>query len=335
MSTDLEAIKGIGPLTAKKLQEAGISSAEVLSYQEPHDVWRKTGLSLDTVEKLIARARGFLPFTEFRPATEVEVEHESRHQLSTGIPMVDSRLQGGIHGGSLVEFYGAAGTGKSHWCHQLAVTSQLPTERGGLGGKVLWIDTEGSFSSLIIRVMTKRFGLDPDGVLSNITTMYMMNEEHMVGCRDMLSALCTDKVGLLVVDSLGKLFKMELVRPSNYEMSRARLATLLDRFQDIAVTTGVTIIYTNRIYQKQAYSVPGFMTAALNGKYMAHMANYRFKLTDSTSYNSKIHLENHVSTPPFEVGLSLDWGGFYHQRDKDQISTLTAFAESCINNTPD
>ncbi len=84
----------------------------------------------------------------------------------------------------------------------------------------------GGFTLMVIRVMAKRFGLDPEGVLSNITTIYMMNEEHMVGCRDMLSALCTDNVGLLVVDSLGKLFKMELVElawcssPSSYKTCR-------------------------------------------------------------------------------------------------------------------
>ena len=44
--------------------------------------------------------------------------------------------------GSLTELVGESGVGKSHFCLQLLLTVQLPTEAGGLGGRSLYVYTE-------------------------------------------------------------------------------------------------------------------------------------------------------------------------------------------------
>ncbi|MGV9170909.1 MAG: hypothetical protein ACOC38_13365 [Promethearchaeia archaeon] len=296
MPTDLEEMKGIGPLTAKKLQDAGISSAEMLAYQVSGNL-RVRGLKEDKLRDFIRQARQLLPFTELRPATEVEKEINHKRQLTTGSPTLDNRLQGGLYAGSLVEFYGPAASGKSQWCHQLAVTSQLPTERGGLGGKVIRIDAEGSFSPLLIQVMAKRFNLDPDNVMQHIETIHIMNREHIVEFRDALSTGCTEEVGVVVVDTLGKLFATELARGYDYDICRAGLNRTLERFQDIALATGTTFVYANRVHRGSEHHNSVLTTLPVNGKYMAHMAHYRFKLKKPTSYRTNVYLEDHVSIP--------------------------------------
>ena len=45
----------------------------------------------------------------------------------------------------MTELYGEFRTGKTQLMHTLAVTGQLPVENGGGGGKVMFIDTEGTF----------------------------------------------------------------------------------------------------------------------------------------------------------------------------------------------
>lgn len=49
-------------------------------------------------------------------------------------PVLDNFFRGGLYVRHLVEFAGAAGTGKTQFCLQLSLASQLPLECGGLGG---------------------------------------------------------------------------------------------------------------------------------------------------------------------------------------------------------
>ncbi len=52
-------------------------------------------------------------------------------------------LRGGVPTGSLTELTGESTVGKTQLCLQLLLTAQLPVSRGGLGGRSLYIHTEG------------------------------------------------------------------------------------------------------------------------------------------------------------------------------------------------
>jgi len=54
-----------------------------------------------------------------------------------------SLLHGGIAGGSVTELVGESTVGKTQLCLQLLLTAQLPVAEGGLGGRALYISTEG------------------------------------------------------------------------------------------------------------------------------------------------------------------------------------------------
>lgn len=53
-------------------------------------------------------------------------------------------LHGGIPGGSITELVGESTVGKTQLCLQLLLTAQLPESAGGLGGRSLYICTEGN-----------------------------------------------------------------------------------------------------------------------------------------------------------------------------------------------
>lgn len=57
---------------------------------------------------------------------------------------LDIFLQGGITCGHITEFSGAPGLGKTQLCLQLALSNTL---HGEVNTGVLYIDTEGAFSS--------------------------------------------------------------------------------------------------------------------------------------------------------------------------------------------
>jgi RAD51-like protein 2 len=78
---------------------------------------------------------------------------QSRHHAASGNRSIitfcralDELLAGGIALGELTELAGSPGSGKTTLCLQLSVNAALPTYCGGVQGRVVYIDTEGSFA---------------------------------------------------------------------------------------------------------------------------------------------------------------------------------------------
>ncbi|KAK2650573.1 hypothetical protein Ddye_018062 [Dipteronia dyeriana] len=72
-------------------------------------------------------------------------EEESLTRITTSCADLDNILGGGINCKEVTEIGGVPGIGKTQLGIQLAVNVQIPREFGGLGGKAIYIDTEGSF----------------------------------------------------------------------------------------------------------------------------------------------------------------------------------------------
>ena len=104
----------------------------------------------------------------FCSAVDYHQQRQDMVHLTTGSSVLDKLLGGGIETGSLTEVFGEFRTGKTQLCHTLAVTCQLPVEKGGAEGKCLWIDTEGTFRPERIIPIAERFGLDANEAMNNI-----------------------------------------------------------------------------------------------------------------------------------------------------------------------
>ncbi|KAH9733106.1 DNA repair protein RAD51 [Citrus sinensis] len=75
----------------------------------------------------------------------LQEEQESLARITTSCADLDNILGGGIGCREVTEIGGVPGIGKTQLGIQLAVNVQIPVEFGGLGGKAIYIDTEGSF----------------------------------------------------------------------------------------------------------------------------------------------------------------------------------------------
>ncbi|MBA0790449.1 hypothetical protein Gohar_015099 [Gossypium harknessii] len=73
-------------------------------------------------------------------------EHLGGH-FPTGLKGLDAALCGGIPFGVLTELVGPAGIGKTQFCLKLSLLASMPTNYGGLDGRVIYIDVESKFSS--------------------------------------------------------------------------------------------------------------------------------------------------------------------------------------------
>lgn len=96
------------------------------------------------MDKLIAEVTKLVPMG-FVPASIVHQKRADIIMVETGSRELNRLLGGGIETGSITEIFGEFRTGKTQLCHTLAVTCQLPVDCGGAEGKVIWLDTEGTF----------------------------------------------------------------------------------------------------------------------------------------------------------------------------------------------
>ncbi len=310
-TTDLEAVPGVGPGVAKKLRAANITTAELLAVQHPGDLKTRAGISEETSAKITKNAQGLVGRFDFRSGLEKEEEEEAQPKLKTGIEGLDQRLWGGLDIGSLVEVYGRASAGKTQLCYHLAVRSQMSLDEGGLECAVLWLDTEKSFKTKVIRANAVRWGLDPDVVLKDIRTVDVANTAHVWTLFEKIPRMCAEEnVQLVVVDSLKGQFRQEYKGSDRLVSRQQDINSILNLMRRTAHATDATFLYTN---QTISTSGLGQFTRhdPVGGNITSHGSDYRFSVSMAEPVGRNLALKDHAGLPEFEMKLSLGWGGFY------------------------
>ncbi|MFW9806218.1 MAG: DNA repair and recombination protein RadA [Candidatus Thorarchaeota archaeon] len=309
--TELEEVQGIGPAVAKKLREAYVTTAELLAVQNPVELMNKTKLGEGTTEKVIKNARLLVGKFGFRSGLEIEQEMSTKPRLTTGLAKIDEALRGGIEVGSIVEFYGPARGGKTQWVSQLAVTAQLPREKGGLEGRVLWLDTESSFKPWTIRANAIRFGLDPDVSLGNIGRAEVVLSGQITEIFESIPQLCAEQdYKLVVIDSFTGLFRAEYTGLENMRIRQQDMNNLLNQMRRTATATECVFAYTNQVMAKIS-TYGGNPNAPVGGHIVAHASDYRFYTRRTKADIRKIELQDNAGLPEFDAEIVVGHGGFY------------------------
>ncbi|MBM1154587.1 DNA repair and recombination protein RadA [archaeon] len=276
----LEDVPGIGTAIAQKLREYGIASVELLRLSSIADLV-SAGVGEQTARRILDAVRG----GEFRVMTALQYEKllGGVRRLTTGCSGLDDILGGGIESMGITEFYGEFNTGKSQICHQLAVTAQLPEDRGGFGEdtRVLYIDTEGSFSPSRIRQIAERFELDPNGVLDNVLFVEVSSvEEQTTFVRRHLDRFITEEgVKLVIVDSVILHFRSEFPGRENLAQRQQKLCQHLLLLQKIARAHNIPVVVTNQVMSKPTGTPPYVgiynSTDSVGGHVLKHINKYR------------------------------------------------------------
>jgi DNA repair protein RAD51 len=146
--TPLSSLEGSGITAAdlRKLSDSGFTTAESVAFSTRKQISKVRGISEAKAEKIIPATAQLVPMG-FCTATDYHQLRQDMVYITPGSTGPDKLLGGGIETGSLTEIFGEFRTGKTQVCHALAVSCQLPVERGGADGRCLWIDTENTFRS--------------------------------------------------------------------------------------------------------------------------------------------------------------------------------------------
>lgn len=270
-------IPGINPAIAEKLEAAGYVSAWSIVVVRPEELAEKTGIPVPVASKIIENARKMLGI-KFKTAKEVKAERLNVKKITTGSKGLDELLGGGIETKTITEFYGEYGSGKTQLCHQLSVNVQLPYERGGLLGKAVYIDTEGTFRWERIEAMARALGLDPDTVMDNIYYIRAYNSDHQISIvDDLFSFVPKNNVKLVVIDSVTSHFRAEYPGREHLAERQQKLNAHLHQLMRLAEAYNIAVVVTNQVMARPDIFY-GDPTTAVGGHVLAHVPGVRVYL---------------------------------------------------------
>ncbi|MGZ7047853.1 MAG: DNA repair and recombination protein RadA, partial [Methanobacterium sp.] len=188
-------------------------------------------------------------------------------------------IGGGIETQAITEVFGEFGSGKSQIAHELAVSIQLPEEKGGLDGECVFIDTENTFRPERVEQISAGFELDPDEVLQKIHIARAYNSSHQILMADKVNELVQSGVNirLLIVDSLTAHFRAEYIGRESLAVRQQKLNQHLHTLQNVANTYNIAVFVTNQV-QARPDAFFGSPTKAIGGHVLGHAATYRIWL---------------------------------------------------------
>jgi len=300
MADKIEDLPGVGEKIAEKMKESGYTDLMSIAASSGGELSTAVGIGEDTANKIINAARERLKMG-FETATEVMRRRDKIGKLTTGSKTLDKLLGGGIETQAITEAHGAFGSGKSQIAHQLAVTAQLPREKGGFGGKALFIDTEATFRPERINDMSKALGLDPNKVLENIYAARAYNSDHQVVLAEKSEdVIKNNNVKIMIIDSLTSAFRSDYTGRGTLANRQQKLNRHLHYLQRIADVYNIAIYVTNQVMSRPDVLF-GDPTSPIGGHILAHQATFRLYLRKSKGEKRIAKLIDSPSLPDSET----------------------------------
>ncbi|MEM5879092.1 MAG: DNA repair and recombination protein RadA [Candidatus Aenigmatarchaeota archaeon] len=272
-----EDIPGVGEKIAEKLKEVGYTDPMAIAVASPTELAAIAEIGEGQAAKIINAVREMLEIG-YESADKILERRMKVAKITTGSKNLDNLLGGGIETQAITESYGQFGSGKTQLAFQLAVNVQLPPEKGGLGGNVLYIDTENTFRPERIVQIAKALELDPEKVLSNIHVARAFNSEHQMFLVEKANEIIEEKnIKLIVIDSLTSHFRADFTGRGELAPRQQKLNKHLHMLQRLADAHNLAVYITNQVLMDPSVMF-GDPVRASGGAILAHMATYRMYL---------------------------------------------------------
>ncbi|ODA81036.1 hypothetical protein RJ55_03998 [Drechmeria coniospora] len=277
------------------IEQHGLSTTDLLSLH-PADIAKQTHLPLLDLKRLIAaiqaslsddvvpemllapaagekqRPEGVEGAEESERTDDADEDEEQRVgqakarpgnfseaiSISTLDDDLDAALGGGIPVGSITEFAGESGAGKTQYLLALCLAVQLPPPRG-LGKQALYISTESGLatqrlaqilgSSPILQAIDDADRPSLDNILSTVTPD-LESQDHIVEYQVPV-LLERHRIGLLVVDSVAANYRAEFERQGSRGSNMAARSTELIRLgallRNLARRHELAVVVANQV----------------------------------------------------------------------------------------
>lgn len=152
---------------------------------------------------------------------------------------IDNILGGGIEKGTLTQFYGPPGSGKTN------ITLNLAVQSAKNGGKVVYVDTEGGISiDRIKQIAGDEFEHIAPQIMVFEPTSFLEQDEILKKI-DSLMNMQGEEFDLIVLDSAVALYRLKEENSSKINRILAKQMSILSR---IAREHDLAVVITNQIY---------------------------------------------------------------------------------------
>ena len=159
-------------------------------------------------------------------------------KIPTGSKILDRMLNGGYETDTITTMYGPAGSGKTVLC--LLCATKVARE----GKKIVYIDTEGSFS--LERL--KQIAPDYKKILQRIVFLKPTSFEDQKKSFEKLKELVNEKIGLIIVDTIAMLYRLEMGKNEDIYKVNRELGIQLAYLTEIARKKHIPILISNQVY---------------------------------------------------------------------------------------
>ena len=200
--------------------------------------------------------------------------------ITTGSKNVNELLGGkGVESKAVTEAFGAFGSSKTQLGLTLAINTQLPLEKGGVNGKSVFIDTEGTFRPARIKQIAEGLELDSEKVLKNIFVARALNSDHQILLLEKISEMIKEgePIKLIIIDSLTAHFRAEFSGRGQLADRQQKLNKYLHNLMRLAEQHNLAIYVTNQVMANPAQMF-GDPTTPIGGNILGHFSTYRMYL---------------------------------------------------------
>ena len=294
----IEDLPGVGPATAGKLRELGYHTVESVAMATSREL-DPVGVSEKKAFQIIQAARSSIGLSFIR-ADELYKMRKSVLRLSSGSKALDKILAGGLETQTITEYYGEYGSGKSQMCHQLCINVQLPPERGGLNGGVLYIDTENTFRLERIVQMAEFAGLDPEQAVKNIIYAEAYTSDHQMFLLENADEIIkANNIKLIIIDSLTAHFRSEYIGREMLASRQQRLNKHMHKLTALARAFNAVAVVTNQVMAKPDQFF-GDAIHPIGGNIVGHTSHTRIYLRRAS--HGPVRIARLVSSPYLPEG---------------------------------
>ncbi len=278
----IEDLPGIGSKTLEKLKVAGYEDIMSIAVANPVTLAEVCDTTKATAVKVIAAARSACKMT-FKTGEDFLKARMDVGKITTGSKDLDKLIGGGVETCAITEVFGEFGSSKTQLAFQLAVNVQLPAEQGGLNGKAVFIDTEGTFRPERIKQIAEAKKIDPEQTLKNVFVARAYSSDHQILLAEKVADLIKKEnipIRLMIVDSLTALFRAEYVGRGSLADRQQKLNRHMHKMQKLADKYNLAIFVTNQVMANPAIFF-GNPTQAIGGHIVGHTSTYRIYLRKS------------------------------------------------------
>jgi len=309
---------GIAKTDITKLKQGGFHTIEAISHATLRKLTDVKGISDQKAQKLKdVIKQNQLVCSGFTTATHRLEAYKDVIFISTGSSDLDMLLGGGIETGSVTEIFGEFRTGKTQICHTLCVTAQRPLDQGGAEGRVIYIDTEGTFRPQKLVAIAERFGMNGEEVLENVVCARAHNsEQQMELLADSAALMCESRYSLMIVDSATALFRTDYHGRGELSERQMQLAQFLRQLTRLSEEFGIAVLMTNQVVANpDGMSFSKDNTKPIGGNIIAHASTTRLKLKKGRGDNRVCQIYDSPTLPESEAAFSISADGIQNAKD--------------------